>query len=55
MKVFETTDINVSWNGTYYNGGSKEVPEGIYFWAVEYVFEGSEKTFKENGPVTLVR
>ncbi|MCD4774166.1 MAG: gliding motility-associated C-terminal domain-containing protein [Bacteroidales bacterium] len=55
-KIFESTDINNSWDGTI-NG--KPAPIGVYIWVIKHTdFGESNKTGKvitKKGTVTLVR
>lgn len=51
-QLFESTSITSSWDGTV-NG--KPVPEGVYFYRVNYQFIGSEVEEEKKGNVTLVR
>ncbi len=51
VKVFETTNINKGWDGTY-NG--KNQPFGVYMYQVEAV-TGTGRTFVKSGNVTLIR
>lgn len=52
--VFQTNDIEQTWNGRY-NG--QIAPSDVYIWqiAITYQIEGEEKSYIENGDVTLVR
>ncbi len=50
-KVFETTDINEGWDGSY-NGEMQ--PMGVYIYAIEAVTP-SGSTFTKQGNVTLIR
>lgn len=49
-KVFETTDVSASWNGTYQD---KELPMGVYVWVITYHSAGTN--LQKSGNVTLVR
>jgi gliding motility-associated-like protein len=51
VKVFETTNINKGWDGTY-NG--KNQPFGVYMYQVEAV-TGTGRTFVKSGNITLIR
>ena len=50
-KVFETTDINEGWDGTY-NGEMQ--PIGVYIYTIEAITP-SGATFSKQGNVTLIR
>ncbi len=50
-KMFETSDINQGWNGTY-NGQPQ--PMGVYVYVVEAVTPSGRKFYKQ-GNVTLIR
>lgn len=51
VKVFETNDINVGWDGTF-NG--KDQPSGVYVYTIEaYSYKGNKLV--KNGNVTLIR
>ena len=53
-KVFETTDLNGQWDGTY--RGALQ-PSGVYVYYLEFVGlqNTEEKTFKLMGSITLIR
>lgn len=51
MRVFETSDINDSWDGLV-NG--QPAASDAYVWVVEGLYEG-ERKFTESGTVTLLR
>lgn len=51
QKVFETTDINYGWDGTY-DGESQ--PVGVYIYTVEAITQ-TGKTINKQGNVTLIR
>lgn len=51
VKVFETTNIDQGWDGTY-NG--KPQPTGVYIYTIEAMTENS-KPFVHQGNVTLIR
>lgn len=51
VKMFETTDINKGWDGTY-NGAPQ--PMGVYMYTIEAKTPAG-RTFKQNGNVTLIR
>jgi gliding motility-associated-like protein len=51
-QLFESADINSSWDG---NTNGKAVPDGVYYYRVEYKFIGSEVTEEKKGNVTVVR
>jgi gliding motility-associated-like protein len=56
-KVFESEDINISWNGKVDNVGS-ECPEGTYFYVINYQFlygEENEGLGPIEGTVELIR
>jgi gliding motility-associated-like protein len=50
--VFFTSDPGVSWNGMH-NGQMAAI--GTYVWIVEYVDELTQKYYKKQGTVTLIR
>ena len=51
VKVFETNDINIGWDGTF-NG--KDQPSGVYVYTIEaYSYKGNKLV--KNGNVTLIR
>jgi gliding motility-associated-like protein len=50
-KVFETTDIDAGWDGTY---NDKPQPMGVYVYTIEAI-SSTGKPFKKNGTVTLLR
>ena len=50
-KVFETSDINEGWDGTY--NGEKQ-PMGVFVYTVEAV-SGSGQSINKQGNVTLLR
>lgn len=50
-KVFETSDINEGWNGTYKN---EPQPMGVYVYMIEAT-TASGKPFNKQGNVTLMR
>jgi gliding motility-associated-like protein len=50
--VFESSDLNLSWDGK--NKGGDDVSEGVYFY--KYVVLGfDEKTYEGHGSITVVR
>lgn len=51
-KVFETTNINKGWDGTYLNG--EKAGAGVYFYFIEMANVDRE-TFQFKGDVTLTR
>jgi gliding motility-associated-like protein len=51
VKMFETSDINKGWNGTY-NGQPQ--PMGVYVYIVEAVTPSGRKFYKQ-GNITLIR
>ncbi|MBT8328012.1 MAG: gliding motility-associated C-terminal domain-containing protein, partial [Bacteroidia bacterium] len=56
-RVFESEDINISWNGTVNNEGV-ECPEGSYFYIINYRFkfgEDNEGLEPIEGLVDLIR
>jgi len=56
-RVFETTDINVSWNGKVNNTGAT-CPEGTYFYIANYKFlfgEENEGLGPVEGSVDIIR
>jgi gliding motility-associated-like protein len=53
-KIFETYNVERGWNGQY---EGKPVPDGVYFWLLEYIEPkevNPQKVFI-NGTVTLIR
>ncbi len=50
-KVFETTDINKGWNGTFNNSPQ---PMGVYVYSIEAV-TNTGKQYTKQGNVTLIR
>jgi len=52
QKVFESTDIDQSWNGTYQD---RQAPIGVYVWFVNYRFTGDVQPREAKGNVTLIR
>jgi len=53
QKVFETTDINQAWDGSF--NGLKQ-PIGVFAWYAEYTFEyAPEKVESKMGNITLIR
>jgi gliding motility-associated-like protein len=48
-KVFETNDVNASWDGTFNN---EILPMGVYVWNISY---NSGTNLVKSGNVTLVR
>lgn len=51
-EVFNTNNLDIGWNGKAING--EPVPEGTYFWLIDYTEEGGEPgTLK--GSLTLLR
>ncbi|MCF8276844.1 MAG: gliding motility-associated C-terminal domain-containing protein [Flavobacteriales bacterium] len=51
QRLFETTDPNEGWNGTY---GSHKEPQGTYAYFVKFVSSKGE-TYTKSGTVTLIR
>ncbi len=51
QKVFETTNIDKGWDGTFHD---KAQPVGVYIYTIEAVTD-SGKTFTRQGNVTLIR
>lgn len=55
VKVFESTDKNVDWNGKVNNTGA-ECPDGTYYYILTYRFKGLDKDEpKLNGIVRIMR
>lgn len=52
QKVFEAQNYNNNWNGTTQNG--EELPEGAYFYVLEYTDINSERV-QIKGSITLLR
>jgi gliding motility-associated-like protein len=50
-KVFETSDKNTGWNGSY---KGKQQPVGVYVYAVRIVTTGGQ-TIDKKGSITLIR
>lgn len=50
--LFESTDINSFWNGTY---NSNSLPEGVYFYHVDVKFSDREPIEQIDGTVTILR
>jgi gliding motility-associated-like protein len=50
-KVFESQDYKNDWNGTYKN---KPLPDGTYYYVIDYELLNSERVFKK-GNVTILR
>lgn len=52
--VFQSNDINVSWDGTY---KGELVPGGVYPWIITYesIIEEDDTQYLEKGSVTVVR
>jgi hypothetical protein len=53
IKVFESSDPNILWNGKVSNTGS-DCSDGTYY----YIFTGndmSDKPYQQNGYLTLIR
>lgn len=51
-KVFETTDINDGWDGTFRD---RPQPMGVFTWQIWFKLSGSDKQRFKSGNVTLVR
>lgn len=52
-KVFETSDLNTTWNGQRFNDGDK-LPQGVYVYAIEFFDRGGrEQAYR--GHITLFR
>jgi hypothetical protein len=51
--VFETTDLNIGWDGTEASG-SRLAPVGTYTYKIRTIGEDNVPTFL-TGPVTLIR
>jgi gliding motility-associated-like protein len=52
--VFGTNNPNEGWNGTFENSGSI-IPDGTYFYVVEYSMLCSLKSERKSGTVNLIR
>ncbi len=50
--IFESTDINKGWDGTFKN---KTVPLGVYVYMLTGIIKDTEEQIKRNGTVTVVR
>jgi len=53
-KIFETNDVNESWNGRYKNLGDQLLIDGIYQYSLQYE-EPRGKLVKKQGFINLVR
>lgn len=53
-QLFETNDVEKGWNGL---SNGKPVPEGVYFWILEYRKSSDldSKTKRLNGSVTVIK
>lgn len=54
VKVFESEDDKVDWNGKVKNTGAP-CTEGTYYWVLKYKFKGDDKDTKIGGVVMLLR
>ncbi len=52
QEMFISDDINIGWDGTYFNG--KEAPEDVYVYKL-YAMGDSGKEIEKMGTVTLIR
>jgi len=53
QKVFETTDVNAAWDGSF---NEQKQPVGVFVWHAEYTFEyAPDKVESSMGNVTLIR
>ena len=50
--VFQTSDINVGWDGTY---GGKLVAQGTYTWTLQFRDDDTDEKFTDQGHVLLFR
>lgn len=50
--VFETFDVNVGWDGTYQNMKS---PSGIYTYVIRFKDKNTEKAYRSDGTISLLR
>ena len=50
-KLYETTDVNMGWDGTYLN---KISPNGVYVYKI-FIISKENKTTKYYGTFTLIR
>ncbi|MCX6186823.1 MAG: gliding motility-associated C-terminal domain-containing protein, partial [Bacteroidetes bacterium] len=54
QKVFETTDVNIGWNGSVLNKATEPCPQDAYIYQVNATsFSG--KTYQYSGSITLLR
>lgn len=53
-KVFESNDINKSWNGMY-NSSDKEVQSGVYIYKLNILSQESNEIYNKNGTITIIR
>jgi gliding motility-associated-like protein len=51
--IFETKDVNQSWNGTFNNSGS-DCPQDIYIYLIEFISADGEE-YSKRGKITLLR
>ncbi len=51
--VFESYDANYGWNGFYGDHGI--VKDGTYIWRIEFGDLNTDKKYKENGHVTILK
>lgn len=55
VKVFESKDKNIDWNGKINNTGA-ECPDGTYYYILNYRYKGKDKDEpKLNGTVQIIR
>jgi gliding motility-associated-like protein len=52
-KVFETSDVEIYWNGKVNNDGA-ESPSGVYYFIAEYKLRSMDKV-NRTGTITLIR
>jgi gliding motility-associated-like protein len=51
--IFETHDISIGWDGTYFNG--RKCQDGIYTWKITYKSPSNDKRKVVTGHITLIR
>ena len=56
-KIFESTDANHYWFGTYQNNPSQgeSLPIGVYVWVAEYRMQGDTDFKLKSGNVTIIK
>jgi gliding motility-associated-like protein len=53
-KIFQTENKNEVWEGTCQYDGSN-CPSGVYYYFLEYKFQGQEKPVQKRGTIQLIR